>query len=313
MRVFDDLLHYAVPLFVFLSGLLVWGRPWRGDSRAYRDFISRRFSAIAVPYVVWAALYSAMFMLKAADARAAVGELPGLVLTGHVWYHLYFIPMLLTFYLLTPIAARIAQRSPELLVLGAYALRLLLGPAITGLAQDAGGQLAWQYATHVVIHLPHMALGAWFALRLSSFPGWFKRSWWLLISAGLLINTGASLELYSAMERLPRNALIASGMAMLVLGIVLKALALEPLYERWSADITRAGSLSFGVYFVHPLFLLVIDLALAGMNAEKIWLTQPWFAASVWGAVTAASFAVAGLLAQRPTTAWLVGMGRRGR
>jgi surface polysaccharide O-acyltransferase-like enzyme len=308
VRVVDDLLHYAVPLFVFVSGALVWSRPWKGTTGSYREFLKRRFSAVALPYVAWAALYSAIFVGRAEAAGDALRELPGLVLTGHVWYHLYFVPMLLTFYLLTPLAARVAQRSPELLVLGAYAVRLLAGAAITGLARDTGGQVAWQYATHLVIHLPHMALGAWFALRATSLPGWLRSSWWLLLSVGLAINTGASTDLFSAMDRLPRNGLIALGMAAMVLGIVLKTQSLEPLYERWSPELTRAGSLAFGVYFVHPLFLLAVDVALASLNAERIWLTQPWFPFAVWAAVLAASFAVTGLLAQRPATAWLVGV-----
>lgn len=308
VRVFDDLLHYAVPLFVFLSGVLVWARPWKGGSGAYRDFLKRRFTVIALPYLAWAALYSAIFVFQAPESAAAVRELPGLILNGHVWYHLYFVPMLLTFYLFTPIASRIAHRSPELLVLGAYAVRLLAGPLIVGSMRELLGTLGWQYATHVVIHLPHMALGAWFALRAASLPRWFRSSWWLLLSVGLAINTGASTDLFSAMDRLPRNGIIALGMAAMVLGIVLKAQSVEPLYEHWSTKLTRAGSLAFGVYFVHPLFLLAVDVALASLDAERIWLTQPWFPVAVWSAVLAASFAVAGLLARRPATAWLVGV-----
>jgi surface polysaccharide O-acyltransferase-like enzyme len=310
VRVFDDLLHYAVPLFVFMSGALMWTRPWQGGPGAYREFLTRRFSAIALPYLAWAALYSAVFVMRAGDPSAALRQLPGLVLTGHVWYHLYFVPMLLTFYLLTPLASRIALRSPELLVLVAYGTRLLAGPAIVGLMRAAFGQLGWQYATHVVIHLPHMALGAWFALRLAAMPGGLRRAWPLLVAVGLAINAALSLDALSGMMPLARNTVIAAGMAMLVAGIVLKAIALEPRYERWAHDLTRAGSLAFGVYFVHPLLLLGVDGLVATMDAETIWLTQPWFPVAVWLGVCAGSFAIAGLFARFSATAWLVGLRR---
>ena len=42
----------------------------------------RRFSAIALPYLAWAAVFSAIFVVQADDARAAVWRLPALVLTG---------------------------------------------------------------------------------------------------------------------------------------------------------------------------------------------------------------------------------------
>ena len=38
VRVFDDLLHYAVPLFVFISGYFVWRRPLPNEPGAYRRF-----------------------------------------------------------------------------------------------------------------------------------------------------------------------------------------------------------------------------------------------------------------------------------
>lgn len=307
VRVFDDLLHYAVPLFVFISGALVWARPWRGGPGAYREFLSRRFSAIALPYLAWAALYSAIFVLQAEKTGPTLARLPGLVLTGHVWYHLYFIPMLLTFYLLTPVAARLVRWQPELAVVAAYAVRLLAGPAIVGAARAVFGELGWQYATHVVIHLPHMMLGAWFATRLDEFPEWFPKLWPLLLTYGLAVNTAASLGLFATWPRLLRNLTFADGMAGVVLGLTFLAFALEPRFDRWAADITRAGSLAFGVYFVHPLFLLGLVSLLAASSAEQLWL-RPWFPAAVWGTVTAASFAAAGLLAQRPATAWLVGL-----
>ena len=165
IRVFDDVLHYAVPLFVFISGALVWARPWHPGPGVYRRFLRRRFVAVGAPYLAWAALYSALYVARATDRASALAKVPGLIASGHIWYHLYFIPMLLTFYVLTPLAASALKRSPELTVLAAYSLRIVLGPPITHALADVDPLLG-QYAIHVLSHLPHMALGAWFALRL---------------------------------------------------------------------------------------------------------------------------------------------------
>ena len=53
----DDLLHFAVPAFFFVSGALVWGA-YRGRSlRDYVSFLHKRASVVLGPYLVWSALY----------------------------------------------------------------------------------------------------------------------------------------------------------------------------------------------------------------------------------------------------------------
>jgi len=232
---------------------------------------------------------------------------PGLVVTGHVWYHLYFVPMLLTFYLLTPIASRFARWSPEILVAGTYVLRIVAGPALAHAAAQVH-PLAGQYATHVLSHLPHMALGAWFALRLAAFPGWFRAAWPLMLAGGLAgLTAVSSLGLPSwplEMQRL----LFPGAMASTVLGLALGALSLERHYEQWAPLVTRMGSLAFGVYFIHPLLLLGVDAAVAQAAAAWPW-RHWWFALGVWAAVSAVSFALSDVLHRHRSTAWLVGLG----
>lgn len=310
VRVFDDLLHYAVPLFVALSGALVWGRPWHGGPGPYRTFLARRLGVIGLPFLAWAALYAAILVAQSAGPAEVLRRLPGLIATGHVWYHLYFVPMLLTFYLFTPLAARAVRRQPELFFLGLLAFRIVAAPAVTSVARDLGGDLAWAYAQHVMTHLPHMALGAWLAVRLDVLPGWVRRGWAAWCAAGLLPLWAWYAGLLSGWPPEVRRLVYPLAMPALVLGMILGAMALEPRYERWSRPLTHAGSLAFGVYFVHPLLLLGVNEVLAATRAEGLWLA-PAFPVAVWAAVCAGSFALAELLARGRRTAWLVGLAPR--
>lgn len=306
VRVFDDMLHYAVPLFVFISGALLWSRPWRPESGAYRTFVTRRIGLIGKPYLAWAVLFSVIYVVRAADTYEAAMRLPGLVATGHIWYHLYFVPMLLTFYLLTPVASRVAQRNPELLLAIAYTMRIVAGPPLTHAAAELS-PLFGQYATHILSHLPHMALGAWFALRLERMPGWARSMWPLLLAGGL---AGLMWRSTSALPAWPfelERLLFPEAMAATVLGMALGALKLEPRYARWSPAITRWGSLAFGVYFMHPLLLLAVDGLVAASGAEWPW-GHWWFTVAVWVGISAACFALSGLLGRNRATAWLVGL-----
>lgn len=306
VRVLDDVLHYAVPLFVFISGVLVWGRPWIGEPGAYRRFLYRRFSAIGLPYLAWATLYAAVFVAQSADVTASLARLPGLLLTGHVWYHLYFIPMLLTFYLFTPLAARIAHRCPEALLAGTLLLRILFGAALIAAAKHVA-PLFGSYVTHLVTHLPHMALGAWFAVRLPVIPGRMRAAWPLLLAAGLGGSWAVAAAGLPSWPLSAHRAILPVLTAATVLGFALAALAAEPYYARFARTVTHLGSLSFGVYFVHPLLLLGVDAAVAASGNAWPW-GHWWFPVTVWIAVSAVSFGASDLLQRGAATAWLVGL-----
>jgi len=310
VRVLDDVLHYAVPLFVFISGALVWSPRWKEAPGTYRRFLSRRLGVIGLPYLAWAGLYAALYVGRASDPTAAIAEVPGLVASGHIWYHLYFVPMLLTFYLLTPAASRMARWSPEALVVGAYVLRIVAGPMLTHAAAGVH-PLAGQYATHVLTHLPHMALGAWFALRLPSLPEWLRSAWPTMLVSGL---TGLSIVSAMGLPSWPlemHRLLFPGLMAATVLGLALGALRLEPRYERWSTLLTHSGSLAFGVYFMHPLLLLGVDDIVARVGGTWPW-SRWWFPVAVWVLVSAASLMLCELLRRGRATAWLVGLKARG-
>jgi len=306
IRVFDDVLHYAVPLFVFISGALVWGRPWRGGPGAYRAFLRRRLTLIGLPYLAWAGLYAALYVTRSHDQGRALAQVPGLVASGHIWYHLYFVPMLLTFYLLTPLAATALKRSPELTVLAAYALRIVLGPPITH-ALAGIDPLLGQYAIHVLSHLPHMALGAWFALRLDLIGLGVRRMWPLCLAVGIAGLTYLSAAGTPTLPLELHRLLFPGAMALTVLGLSLGAIELEPRYASEARTVTHLGSLAFGVYFVHPLFLLAVFAAAGTADPGSLWW-RPWFPLLVWAGVSALSLGLSHILREWRFTAWLVGL-----
>jgi surface polysaccharide O-acyltransferase-like enzyme len=295
VRVFDDLLHYAVPLFVFISGAFVWGRPLPSGPGAFRTFFSRRIAVVVVPYLAWSAVYLALLALTGARPLQP-DRVVGLLLSGHTWYHLYFVPMLVTFYLLTPIARRVFERSPELLLIATYLLRILAGPAIARAVGTVLGDLGWAWATHVLVHLPHMALGAWFAVRHERLP---RQKWFatLLLASGTAVLLAASLGVTDALVPALRRLVYPAGMAATVLGMALLALGFEPWLERYTPTIVLASALSFGVYFVHPVFILAVGEGVRTFASENLWFA-PWFPIAVFAGITAASFWVSYVLAR---------------
>lgn len=309
VRVFDDLLHYAVPLFVFISGAFAWGRPLPSDKGSFRSFLSRRGRVILIPFAFWSALY--LVLLVAREGALRLPYTFGVLLVGNTWYHLYFVPMLLTFYLLTPLASWLFVRSPVLLVAVCYGIRILLGATIVSAASQLAGTLGSSYATHVVTHLPHMALGAWFAARYDSVPLLVRRSWPALIALGTAVLTAASLGLHLQAPEPVQRLVYPLGMAATVLGLAFGGRELEGWLESSevaSRVVLSSAPLAFGVYFVHPLFLLGFFEAVPA-RAGSLW-SEPWFPVVVWATATAGSFAVSAVFSRIPGLARVIGIVR---
>lgn len=305
--VIDDLLHYAVPLFVFISGALVWGRHRPGGRAAYLSFAKGRIETVALPYLAWATVYLSVALAQTTDPRALAARAPWLLLTGHVWYHLYFIPMLLTFYLLTPVAAPLVRRWPEATVLVVYAVRILLWPPASAWLHGAAPDLVWSYATHLATHLPHMVLGAWFAIRSHAMMCFLRRGWPLLLGAGTAALLARSLDLVDTLPSVAVRLVYPLGMAATILGLVLGVFQLEPYLDRFERRLVGGAALSFGVYFVHPLVLLTLTGVLEACGAGALW-RQWWAVPTAWAVVASVSYVAAWALSRSHRTAWLVGL-----
>ncbi len=302
----DQMLHFAVPVFFFVSGAVIWGRPFAGGGVAYARFLRGRASRVVLPYLAWSAVY--LLLLASRQGWLPVLQAsPLLILSGRTWYHLFFVPALLLLYLLTPLASPLAQRWPGWFVLAAYALRLGAASFVAALVRGADGASLWSVALTVTVHLSEMALGAWFAVRIRDVLPNIRRWWPALIAAG------GALLLMRLLSALPPDLPRPLTQTVVPLGTALEVLGLAGLCFALTADraggsvVRRTAALTYGVYLSHPLTALAWNGAVAALGWEALWRT-PWFALVAFACIAAASFAVSALLARRPMTAWLVGL-----
>lgn len=110
----NSLLRVAVPLFVMISGYLLV--PIQGTTEG---FFRRRFTRVAIPFVVWSLLY-ALIPAYGSGGEVDVANnlerlsLNFLPLSGHLW----FVYMLLGVYLIMPIISpwleRVSQRGERI-------------------------------------------------------------------------------------------------------------------------------------------------------------------------------------------------------
>ncbi len=100
------LVRYAVPMFIFITGLVLFYN--YGDGKLdYWDFIKKRFTQIFLPYFIWTIIYlvwvSLISGVPASSLGAVMGKISILTISGAGYYHLWFMVAILQFYLLFPL------------------------------------------------------------------------------------------------------------------------------------------------------------------------------------------------------------------
>lgn len=99
-HIFDSLSRFAVPVFVMVSGALMLDESRETGGKK----LLNRFVRLGIFYVFWSVAYGVLFKLVIPllkHQKISVSSLLGALINGH--YHLWFIPMILGLYAITPL------------------------------------------------------------------------------------------------------------------------------------------------------------------------------------------------------------------
>lgn len=94
-------IRYAVPMFIFITGLVLFYNHSEGEFR-YGEFLHKRFTQIFIPYVAWTVIYYFWSGTGGAKTAVILADLGRLTLSGEACYHLWFMVAIIQFYLLFP-------------------------------------------------------------------------------------------------------------------------------------------------------------------------------------------------------------------
>ncbi|MDP5239264.1 acyltransferase family protein [Uliginosibacterium sp. 31-16] len=254
-NLWDSFCHWCVPVFVMISGAVLLSGP--ADQPA-AEFYRRRALRLWRPTVFWTLLYLALAAATAPQwslLRAA-----GSLLRGTPWYHLWYLYMLPGLYLLTPFLRRLIARSNDTELRGLTIACCAL--AAVGTATPSTS------ATFLTSFLPFTG---YFLLGHLLFthptqprsPGLLV----LMLVAGSGVALGAGLlrpwlgpRAIELMYAYPNPLILLMGVCMFLLGLRRHAGFITHL----AAGCVRLAPLSFGIYLIHPLWLLA--LARIGIN-----------------------------------------------
>lgn len=109
-NIVQSLFKWGVPLLIMQSGYLLLSKKNEGIG----EFLQKRFSKIFLPFLVWNMVYA---LVVALDSGQSIPVVLIKSLTGSIFYHLWFIYILVGLYLVTPIVrVFVAHASKKLLL-----------------------------------------------------------------------------------------------------------------------------------------------------------------------------------------------------
>ncbi|WP_206458801.1 acyltransferase [Anaerovorax sp. IOR16] len=254
----------AVPMFIFASGMALF-YSYRNKEFQYSTFLTRRFTKIFIPYVVWCAVYYGYYIYEGIYPVSLIFFIQQ-VLNGRMLYHLYFVVTILQFYFLFGLIRSIVMKYSGKIVLP-------LGILINLLAYQwvPADWIHRCFLTYLVYFLP----GCYFAKNFEQSIGYLKK--YLSLIAIIFFLSGAyySYLFYCSMwkpEAYLGSLEIYVYCLFCTMGILLYFIAAYYL-EQMSGPVLKNifGSVNIGSYYIylsHPFAIIFADAL-----ARRIGLT----------------------------------------
>ena len=268
VRFVEQLATVAVPAFLFVSGFFVAFATGRAQRTIGWNVVGSRIKNLLIPYVVWSLVFFAV--------DAALGTTYGLavylrrLLLGQATESFYYVPLLVQFFLLSPLLVPIARRHWKLLLvvaasvqLGLHLLRYvqILGQGWPELEQTLNVSTSRFFPGHLL----YFSVGLVIGFHLPAAKQVLERyRWALLVATPTLLLLGmVEWELLlrqSGQQWLPPAVTVVDDLYSLA--FVLTVLAFERVTLPLTKPMSDLGTKSYGIYLTNALVLLLAAKAI---------------------------------------------------
>jgi surface polysaccharide O-acyltransferase-like enzyme len=264
----DAAVRPCVPLFVMVSGALLL---YPGREQPFRVFLRRRVSKVVIPLLAWSVLYAIWRIAFHGQSITLLQFFRQLVtgMGGAVSLHLWFLYLIVSLYLITPILrvyVRHASTSNQLY----FAALWLLASAVRPLLEARLGLVVGLSLEPVTGFVGYFVLGSTLR-KLPRRP--LSRGWiWTCTGVYLTGYAVAAAGTYLLTRRagaldesfygyLSLNVIAMSIAGFVLLGELGRRLDEAPRTARWRSALATCSVLGLGAYLVHAM---VIEALQAG-------------------------------------------------
>lgn len=300
MRGLNRIFHFAIPLFLLVAAVLLTRSLVKHAD--WKRFALRRAARTLWPYALWSGIYVA-FRLRmlgvGSDIESMTATLPLLgtvtgprllvdlpelarqFLAGKIYFHLYFLIVLLQLAAALPIAIALLKRA-KLSFAGAVAMSATL--QLSAFWLQSGVFRIAAPASTVFWYVPSLLLGVWVGLNREMWVDDFQRNRRpLLIS--LAVGLCAYLPLSFALDLGARVSSIAYSAAFTVFSVTTALLLMGAAPSLAATPFGRFagafGRVSLPMFLVHPIFLYLLGGPRISALMERLPLSPLWTASLV--------------------------------
>jgi probable poly-beta-1,6-N-acetyl-D-glucosamine export protein len=265
LRLIEQAMVFSLPAFLFVSGFFISVQAGRTNKVRWQAVLSRTKNLI-IPYIIWSVIV--MGLNFALDGRRyGLVDIGRNLLTGRSSPVLYFVPLLIQFYLLSPIFVRLARWNWKVLLVVTALLQLLV--QLSAYPAYLGMDPAWSLPLmNSVPKWLFLARIFWFPLGLiigfhsEKVSAWISQQNTRLWIAALFVFLLALVEweiyyqVTSITSTMPipwldhRETLLDSIYTILVIfGLLGLASSKLPVFKQ----VSSIGAKSFGIYLTHAI------------------------------------------------------------
>lgn len=307
-NLYDSFSRWCIPVFFILSGMFLIEKCTK---ISLGHFLKTRLRRIAIPFVAWSGIYFAWRIYSGKENLAPLSFF-SLLCKEPLFYHLWFVYVLIGLYLLAPILATYAQNATRhnlAYALSAWFVFASLVPALDAL-DPSKMVLPASASLSVFPYVGYFVLG--YALR-NVVPGTASRVLLFLsflLAYGItaygtyLVTVGQRNGIFNGIlyEYWSPNVLIMAIAVFLIGKSIRRPVVIQPAngFLRAAADCVP------GIYFVHALLISASLKGVLGFefDSRSVYpaLGIPLFALSIF----AASFALTLGIKKVPLLRWIV-------
>jgi membrane-bound acyltransferase YfiQ involved in biofilm formation len=242
-----QLAELAIPAFLFVSGFFMAFAGRSTNPRATLALATSRSKKLIIPFLVWTVLFTLI-------------EKPFPLTLEHLLTRYYYIPLIIQFYLLSPVLIPLARKQPIGLLLlaaviqfGRQSLRhfIFLGLHSPGVRLLIDITPVWFFPGHLF----YFTLGIVAGLYITEFGQLIKRYRWALLggTASLLVLTVVEYNLIAIKAGKEWLGFAFSGFSrnFFAVAAVLTFLAFDEVSYPYQDKLSQIGSKSLGIYLVN--------------------------------------------------------------
>ncbi len=299
--ILQKVLHFAVPVFLMISALLLVRSLAKLETPNWSQFYLRRVARTVWPYILWSAFYIWFRYAFLPDRPPVAENWAVYLLWGKAEYHLYFFSVLIQVSILLPLLLSIIrwrQQPFRRFVVLAFVAQIVVFYAnfLVAFLNDSHTGFLPYPASSVLWYLPPVLMGAYLGVRWNDWEQMWSRSKWTFGALALVgVLAYVSMEIWlagggAAESRLFNLALVtyATSMSFLMLGFA-KWVA---TWDRTSRIIASIGNRSLGVFVIHPAVIVF----LTATSFIKVFNYTPLPYLWLWGLTVMISWALVELM-----------------